>query len=163
MGTIHGMTLITNGPYESGEHRAKTLKMGCTCTLRKRFVGIDLNVGHIAMFYHELRMLIRFKTLEKFLRAFPQDPKHRNPTSKTRRADLLQWMEEKGIVVKGVTTGKTVKELYKIACTYKTEAALEFENLLKGTPHIVVWLPPYFPLYNAIELVSRHFNAEYDL
>jgi len=45
-------------------------------------------------------------------------------------------------------------ELLRLAGLHREKKQLEVEKELEGTPHKILWLPPYHAIFNAIELVS---------
>ena len=84
----------------------------------------------------------------------------RCPTSATRKADLVNWLVQRGIVV---PTGATRPELLLLCRQHRPEPQYVVDELIREWGHEVVRLPPAHPELNAIEQVwgcmKRHVRS----
>jgi len=81
------------------------------------------------------------------------------PSTKTKKADILKWLAEKGI---RHNPSHTVAELLSIVRQHKHkyERQYELDNLALQMGHEVVRLPPYHCQYNPIEMVWAQVKGE---
>ena len=81
----------------------------------------------------------------------------RCPTSATKKADLINWLVQRGIAV---PAGATRPELLLLCQKHRPEPQYVVDSLIREWGHEVVRLPPGHPELNAIEqvwgCVKRH-------
>ncbi|KAJ3655184.1 hypothetical protein Zmor_014321 [Zophobas morio] len=75
----------------------------------------------------------------------------KEPTSTTRKADMLLWLEERDIVVDKTLTKP---EIYEVIKDFKSATRIyKLDTLMTEFGHAVLRLPPYHPELNPIEKI----------
>lgn len=73
-----------------------------------------------------------------------------DPTSGTRKAEMMKWLEARNI---NYHSSLTKPELYELIKKHKTETPLKLDMLMASHQHSVLRLPPYHPELNPIEKI----------
>ena len=74
----------------------------------------------------------------------------RCPTTATKKADLIRWLEDRQIVI---PHGATRSQLLTLCRQNRPDPQYLIENIVRERGHQVLWLPPGHPELNAIEQV----------
>ena len=84
----------------------------------------------------------------------------RCPTTATKKADLIRWLEHRNI---SIPPGATRPQLLLLCQQNRPEPQYEVASIIREWGHEVVWLPPGHPELNAIEQVwgcmKRHVRS----
>ena len=85
------------------------------------------------------------------------NPIQSNPTSNSKKCDIVQWLTENSI---NHDPSKTKRELLNAAKEHKYLEVYEIDKLARDNGHEVLRLPPYHCEFNPIELIWAKIKNE---
>lgn len=84
----------------------------------------------------------------------------RQPTSSWKKADILAWLQAQEV---DCDQSMNKLQLLALARMHRKPCSLQLDRLFDGTPHKLLFLPPYHSMWNAIELAwgiaKRYYDA----